>query len=132
MAKINLDQLADTILQDLDLYLANTVEDIEYAVKETAKDTVAELRQSSPADSGDYAESWNYKKDNTMRGKWYRSMVVYSKKPFYALTHLLERGHAKVNGGRVDARPHIKQAEDMAARLLYLRLVKALENRGSK
>ena len=130
MAAINIDKLAVAIMSDLELYLANTVEDVENAVLETAEETVAELKRTSPSATGDYAENWRHKKDTSIRGKWWCSRVVCVKKPDYRLTHLLENGHAKVNGGRVGARPHIKKAEENAAIRLYTKLVRNLRYRG--
>ena len=135
MASINIDKLATEILSDLELYLANTVKDVEDAVLETAKETVEELKRTSPSMTGDYADSWSQKKDTSIRGKWWCSRVVYSKKPEYRITHLLEHGHAKVSGGRVSgkvaARPHIKKAEQNASIRLHTKLVRKLRNGGS-
>lgn len=127
---INVDQLANEVMRNLEIYLANTQEDVDAAVLETAEETVAELQKTSPKREGKYAESWAQKRDPSIRGKWRMSRVVYSKGGEYRLTHLLEFGHAKVNGGRVAAQPHIRTAEDNAATRLYAKLVRKLRYGG--
>lgn len=125
--KINIDQLASEVMRNLDIYRANTIEDVDKAVLYTARETVKELKKTSPVgDTGDYAKSWSQKRDKTIRGRWRFSRVVYSKYPEHGLTHLLEYGHAKVNGGRVDAKPHIKIASDNALIRLNARLLQKL------
>lgn len=129
MAKINIDKLSIEVMRSLEIYRANTVESVEKAVLDTAKETVAELNRTSPKGAtGDYAKSWNHKKDSELRGKWCRSRVVYSKKPDYRLTHLLEKGHKTVNGKNVAARPHIKRAEENAKMRLNAKLLAALRH----
>lgn len=114
MAAINIDEIANRIMQDMEIFVANTVEDVDYAVKLVARETVAELRETAPiGKTGEYAESWAHRRSPNA-GKDYMSMVVYSKKPNYAITHLLEDGHALQNGGWVDPIPHIEPAEEKA------------------
>lgn len=129
---INIDRLSIEVLKNLDVYLANTVEDVEQAVKETAEETVSELNATSPKskNGGDYAESWAKKRDRSIKGKWYNSMVVYSKAPSYRLTHLLEFGHAKRSGGRTAAIPHIRTAEENAQTRLWTKLIRKLRYGG--
>lgn len=126
MPIINVDRLATEIMQNLDIYLANTIEEVEHAVKLVAKETAAELQETSPVGyTGDYAESWSHMRDRS-KGKDYMCMVVYSKKPDYRKTHLLEKGHRAVDGSFVDARPHIAQAEGKAAEWLVGQLTRNL------
>lgn len=124
-SKINIDKLANELLKELETYRNVTVELMEGVVKETAKETVRKLKNTSPKDSGEYAKSWRSKRDNTLKGKWAFSMVVYNK-GHYQLTHLLEHGHAKVGGGRVAGIEHIEPAERLAERVLEETLIDKL------
>ena len=55
-----------------------------------------------------------------MRAKGIRLRVYNAKKP--QLTHLLEFGHQKRSGGRVEAKPHIRLARDHAEQKLLGRI----------
>lgn len=126
MAKIDIDKMVLSVQQVLDEYREDVTFAMEEAVKKTAKETVKRLEQTSPEDDGDYKKSWNYKRDKNLSGKYRYDTVVYAKKYEYAKTHLLENGHAKRNGGRVEGIPHIKPAEDFAFELLEEELRKRL------
>ena len=90
---INIDKLDIEIRRNLEIYLANTQEDVKRAVEETAKETVQELRKTSPVrkggKGGQYAKNWACKRSR-QKGRWLNSMIVYNKDPTYRLTHLLE------------------------------------------
>lgn len=126
MAVINVDQIANTIMKELEIYQQNTIEDVEYAVKLVAKETAAELRETAPiGPTGEYAPSWSHRR-SPEAGKDFMSMVVYSKKPQYRVTHLLEKGHEAVDGSWVAPRPHIAAAEEKAGGWMEDQLTKRL------
>ncbi|MEK4425166.1 HK97 gp10 family phage protein [Solibacillus sp. FSL K6-1523] len=102
---INVNDLAAEINRQLSLYARQTEETVEMTAEKVASDGVELLKANSPKSpgGGDYAKSWDKKKVG-------KKLVVHNKK-HYRLTHLLEKGHAKVGGGRVPARVHIKPVE---------------------
>lgn len=130
MAKVNVDKLATELMKNLDLYQQATQEIVKDAVDRSSQITVQDLEETSPRrakNGGTYAESWASKRDTKARGKWKYSRIVYSKAPSYRLTHLLEFGHAKVNGGRTKAQPHIEPAEETAKKNLELFIVEGIK-----
>ena len=113
---IKADQLAQEIVKILDDYRDTTIDKMKESVDKAAKQAVNELKTSSPKRTGAYAKDWAAKKDRKAN-KWAYGKVVYNKK-HYRLTHLLEKGHRKVNGGIVAARPHIAKVEEKAINTL--------------
>lgn len=113
---IKADQLAQEIVKILDDYRDTTIDKMKEAVDKAAKQAVNELKTSSPKRTGAYAKDWAAKNDRKAN-KWAYGKVVYNKK-HYQLTHLLEKGHRKANGGMVAARPHIAKVEEKAINTL--------------
>lgn len=115
MAGIKIADLADAVSRELAAYDQDVTDGVKKEVAQVAKDVVAELKQTSPRNSGDYAKGWKsrveYESPEDIRVRVYNS-----KKP--QLTHLLENGHAKQNGGRVNGTPHIGPAEQKAEKSL--------------
>lgn len=123
IATVRVNDLAGKILLAVRTYTDTVGVAIEEAVEETAKNLAADLRETSPKDTGVYAKGWRYRKEAPGR---YR---VYNKdKP--QLTHLLEKGHAKRGGGRVEAKIHIKPAEERHITQLERRIEQILERGG--
>lgn len=105
---IRVDQLADTVMKGLEDYAKLAVDDLKADVQKAGKKVKEQIEAMAPKDTGKYAKSWTVKKTKETSDSI--QVVVHSKNR-YQLTHLLEFGHAKRNGGRVAARPHIAAAE---------------------
>lgn len=88
-------------------YTQEVTESLEEIKMEEAKETIKDIRsgvdQQGIILTGDYRKGWARRKMGT-------AQVVHNRTD-YQLAHLLEKGHAKVGGGRVRAYPHIEQAE---------------------
>lgn len=121
-SSINIDQLGAAVTKALADEMELTEEVVADAVKQTATATVKEIRAKAKAEfpdgTGDYAKSWTQKVDGSLKKTGKIARIVFAKAPFYRLTHLLENGHAKVNGGRVEGRPHVAPAAEKAAKML--------------
>lgn len=116
MAKGN--DLSAEIMRCLKEYTDEVVEALEKTEKELAKEAVRTLKQTSPKKSGKYAKSWTQTKQGKKR-------IVHNRR--YQLTHLLEKGHAKRNGGRVAARVHIAPVEQRISKEAVERLKRNLK-----
>lgn len=117
----NINNLTREIVKSIQEYTEEVKEEIEISQKEVAADLVKQLKVTSPKrpGSGKYAKGWRMKKTRT-------GWIVHNKTK-YQLTHLLEKGHAKRNGGRVAARVHIRPAEEKAVRDYLTRVEKAIK-----
>lgn len=93
-------------------YREDVARGVKKAVKKAAKQAKAKLEEKSPAKSGSYRKGWRVKTQEDRGG----IAVVIHNQTDYQLTHLLEFGHAKVSGGRVPARAHIRSIEQEAKR----------------
>ena len=125
MATINIEQIADTIVEELESFTTLAIEDISNAIKSVSKETISELRKTSPQETGAYAKSWASKR-SPGQGPDTISRVIYNKAPHHGKAHLLEFGHEAADGSLVPARPHIKAAEQKASELMDAMLTKPI------
>lgn len=108
VSNITSDQLQQEILNQVRTYTSQVKEEIDLLAKQSVKEFIADVKQQTAFKNrtGDYKKGWKLKKI----GKGY----VAHNKTDYQLTHLLEKGHAKRGGGRVEAKVHIDPAEHRA------------------
>lgn len=111
MANVSIDNLVAEIAKGLAEYSQDVVEKVNVCSERVGKTAVKQLKQTSPKRYGDYAKSWTMKTEPEVGQPHKR--IVHVKAPHYRLTHLLEHGHAKAGGGRVEGKPHIRPAEEM-------------------
>lgn len=108
--RCSIEEFAAQIGLELEQYNGVVTEDLKKQVKASAKECVDLIKEKAPRHNGDYADSWKqkstYEDANSIR------CVCYAGSGEYRLTHLLENGHAKAGGGRVEAKPHIAPAEE--------------------
>lgn len=140
-------ELSKAIMKALNDYSQDVTDMVKKEVKAVTKETVKELKSTSPKDtsakvkqkkrngksktrkSGTYAKSWA-SKVVTSKGANIET-VVYSKSPEYRLTHLLEFGHELVvNGktvGHVEGKAHIRPAAEHAEDKIIDRIKQGLK-----
>jgi len=109
MARTPIDRLDAVIKQTLEEYAEGVQTSVSDATRSVAKAGAAAVRAASGAfgGTGKYRKGWTYKVETR---RLYSTGVIYNRTP--GLPHLLENGHAKRGGGRVDGQVHIKPVEE--------------------
>ena len=126
MSDIQIDQLAETISTGLQKWSRGIEENVKVAVDETMKKLVADTKRDAPVKTGDYKKAISSKVTSNKDGEYQKTWFV--KAPHYRLTHLLENGHAKRGGGRVEPRKHIGKNAETARLEFEKRLREAIRN----
>lgn len=99
----------------LNEYKEMSEEVIREGIDKGANEAKAVLRSTSPVrhdgrgTPGVYRKSWRVRTTVNTANKY--GKTVYASGKQYALTHLLENGHALWQGGRSPAIPHIGEAQ---------------------
>lgn len=123
MASVQIGDVTKSINNLLEEYVKEVDKMMEEELPKVGKEAVKELKKTSPNRTGKYAKSWKSKIEKARLGS---KVTVYN--TVYYLTHLLEHGHAKVNGGYVPGKPHIKPAQDHAEKKAVELITKGIES----
>ena len=121
---VSIDGLADAVMAGLHEYAELAASDVKKAVRRAGNTVRKDINNSAPVRTGRYAKSW--RTTVTQETSNSLSVMVYSPDR-YMLAHLLEYGHAKRGGGRVQAIPHIAPAEEHGLRQLEQEIERALQ-----
>lgn len=126
MTNIPIDKLADELVQAIKEYTDDVEMGVRKAVDKTAREVLKEAQSLAPKRTGEYAKTFKITKDD---GYGTTERIIWNKK-HYRRVHLLEFGHAKVNGGRVQAYPHLRPAYEKHVADLPNELKRVIENGG--
>ncbi|SCB00763.1 Uncharacterized protein BWINRA5_04200 [Bacillus mycoides] len=113
-----MNDFASDLARELQRYANVVEEELMTAQEEVADVAVDKLKQSSPKKTGGYRKGWRKKKEGN-------GVVLHNTQG--QLTHLLEKGHAKVGGGRVPAQVHIRPVEEYVIDELPKRIERAVQ-----
>ena len=127
--EIQISEMERVIMDALEQYADKAADVIGETLPLVGQETAQDLRATSPKLTGNYAASWTYGMQTSRGSKKKNKLVVYNKK-HYRIVHLLEKGHAKKNGGRVEAQVHVKPAQNRAEQKAIERITDKLENLG--
>lgn len=112
-SKVNVGQLAAEIGRILAAYPKDIQDQINASAENIAAEAVNQLKKTSPKrpgiKGGRYSKGWTKTAESGFMGA--KKLIIHNKDR-YQLAHLLEKGHAKRGGGRVEGRPHIKPVEE--------------------
>lgn len=122
---VDIEKIGIKIASALTQYGQEVSDKVKKIVDGVAKETVEELKRTSPKRTGRYAQEWKQKKlyENSLS----RRRTVYNESR-YRLTHLLENEHKyKETTKMVYPKKHIAPANEHAVKKLQERIEEALK-----
>jgi len=127
---ISIADLADAIIEAMEEYTEEVIEALDAEVKATGNELAKDIRDSAktPQLTSEYKKGWA---SQHTKGKSVSASIVHNKSK-WQLTHLLEKGHAKVGGGRVAAIPHIAPELERIEKQFEQNVDKIIKGGGSK
>ena len=126
MAKnVRVDQLAQELVMMVQQYTEDVAEAVELEADLTAEKIIQDVVRDSPRKTGKYARNW---KITRQKGDGWVKNTIHNK--IHQLVHLLEFGHAKAGGGRVDGRPHLGPAAERHIPAFLKRIEQIIRNGG--
>ena len=123
--RISADSLSQAIQEELESYADEIRAEVGSAVIRVAKRCLARIQQDSPRHSGEYRKGWAMR---TEKGLLSTVATIYNRTRYFMI-HLLENGHQKAEGGRVEGQPHVAPAADEAAQELLAEITNVLKER---
>jgi hypothetical protein len=126
MPNISIDQLSNEITNAVREYTEAVEKAVEKKVDAVANQVLKETKALAPKRTGEYANTFVKTKEG---GYGEHRRIIWNKK-HYRRVHLLEFGHAKVNGGRVPAYPHLRPAYEKHAANLPNEIKEIIRNGG--
>ena len=123
--RVSVDGMAEAIAQSMEEYADLSNEVMKRSVTEVSRSVKKDIQVNAPVRTGKYKKSWAAK--NMQENANSLTMVVHSRDR-YQIAHLLEHGHAKRGGGRVQAVPHIAPAEQRGAEELTEKMERGLSH----
>lgn len=111
-SKSPIDKLKADIAKILAEYEGEITESMQEVTAKVAKKGAQALQRESKekfGGTGQYAKGWKVETNGKAHRQLSWTSIIYNETP--GLPHLLENGHAKRGGGRVEGRPHIEPVE---------------------